>query len=84
MKRSDKFRQANKEAKATVLATVAVIVFWTLAGFGLASSNIKILSTPIWVWAGCVGSWIFACFVAFYLANYVCKDMSFDDEEEDA
>ena len=28
MKRSDKFRQANREALATVLATIAVIIFW--------------------------------------------------------
>ena len=40
MKRSDKFRQANREALATVLATIAVIIFWCLAGFGLADSNI--------------------------------------------
>lgn len=84
MKRSDKFRQANQEAKATVLATAAVIVFWTVAGFGLSGSEIKILSTPIWVWMGCVGSWVFACLVAVYLANFVCKDMSFDDEDEEA
>lgn len=84
MKRSEKFRQANREAKATVLATIAVILFWTLAGFGLANSEVKILSTPLWVWMGCVGSWIFACLVAVYLANYVCVDMSFDDEDEEA
>ena len=35
MKRSDKFRQANREALATVLATIAVIIFWCLAGFGI-------------------------------------------------
>ena len=40
MKRSDKFRQANREAKATVVATIAVIIFWCLAGFGLADSDI--------------------------------------------
>ena len=31
MKRSDKFRQANREALATVIATIAVIIFWCLA-----------------------------------------------------
>ena len=29
MKRSDKFRQANREALATVIATIAVTVFLT-------------------------------------------------------
>ena len=84
MKRSEKFRQANREAKATVLATAAVIIFWCLAGFGLANCNITILSTPLWIWGGCVGSLIFACLVAYYLANFVCKDVSFEDEDEEA
>lgn len=56
MKRSDKFRQANREALATVIATIAVIIFWCLAGFGLADSNITIWHTPLWVWGGCVGT----------------------------
>ncbi len=38
MKRSEQFRQANREAKTTVLATIVVILFWIAAGFGLASS----------------------------------------------
>lgn len=49
MKRSDKFRQANREALATVLATIAVIIFWCLAGFGLADSDITFWHTPLWV-----------------------------------
>ena len=43
MKRSEKFRQANKEAKATCVAAAAVIIFWCLAGFGLADSDITLL-----------------------------------------
>ena len=34
MKESAKFKQANREAKATVMATVLVILFWCAAGFG--------------------------------------------------
>lgn len=51
MKRSDKFRQANREALATVIATIAVIIFWCLTGFGLADSDITFWHTPLWVWA---------------------------------
>jgi len=83
MKRSDKFRQANREAVATVLATAAVIVFWCLAGFGLADSSVTILHTPLWVWGGCVGTWIFAIGVTFYLTKYVFVDFNLDDDEEE-
>ena len=82
MKRSEKFRQANREAKTTVLATIAVIIFWILSGFGLSGSGIVIMDTPIWVIGGCIVSWLFAVAVAWWLANYVIKDV--DTEEGSA
>lgn len=81
MKRSDKFRQANREAKSTILATLAVIVFWLLAGFGLAGINVTIFHTPLWVVGGCIGTWLFAILVSIYLADYVFKDIDLDEEE---
>ena len=82
MKRSEKFRQANREAKAPVLATVAVIAFWWIAGFGLADVNVSYLHTPLWVWGGCLGTWIFAVLVTLFLTKKVFVDFDLDDEEE--
>lgn len=82
MKRSEKFRQANREAKTTVLATIAVILFWILAGFGLSGSDIVIFDTPVWVIGGCIVSWLFAVVVAWWLANYVIKDVEDDTAAE--
>jgi len=80
MKRSEKFRQANREAKTTVLATIVVILFWIVSGFGLADSDIVIMDTPIWVIGGCIVSWLFAVAVAWWLANYVIKDVDMDED----
>ena len=80
MKRSDKFRQANREAKATVWATLAVIIFWIAAGFGLADSSITFFDTPIWVLGGCIGTWLFSIVVSIYLGNYVIKDVNLEEE----
>ncbi|WP_299446830.1 YhdT family protein [uncultured Phascolarctobacterium sp.] len=82
MKRSDKFRQANKEARATVLAAAAVIIFWCFAGFGLADSSITFLHTPLWVWTGCVGTWLFAILVTLFLSEKVFKNFDLDDKKE--
>ena len=79
MKRSEQFRQANREAKTTVLATVVVILFWIVSGFGLAGSDIVIFDTPIWVIGGCIVSWLFAVVVAWWLAEYVIKDVDAED-----
>ena len=83
MKRSDKFRQANREAKATVVAAIAVIIFWCMAGFGLADSDITFLHTPLWVWGGCVGTWIFAVLVTIFLSERVFKNFELDNKEEE-
>ena len=82
MKRSEKFRQANREANATVIATAAVIAFWWIAGFGLADVNVSYLHTPLWVWGGCLGTWIFAVLVTLFLTKKVFVDFDLDDEEE--
>ena len=79
MKRSEQFRQANREAKTTVLATIVVILFWIVSGFGLAGSDIVIFDTPIWVIGGCIVSWLFAVVVAWWLAEYVIKDVDAED-----
>ena len=83
MKRSEKFRQANREAKATCVAAAAVIVFWCLTGFGLADSDITFLHTPLWVWGGCVGTWIFAVLVTIFLSKKVFKNFDLDSKEGD-
>ncbi len=83
MKRSEKFRQANREAVATVIATVAVIIFWWLAGFGLADSDISLWHTPLWVWGGCVGTWIFAIMVTVFLTERVFVNFDLDSNAEE-
>ena len=83
MKRSEKFRQANREAKATCIAALAVIIFWYLASFGLADSDITFLHTPLWVWGGCVGTWIFAILVTIFLSEKVFKNFNLDNKEEE-
>lgn len=82
MKRSEKFRQANREAKATVVAAAAVIIFWCLAGFGLADSKIYFYNTPLWVWTGCVGTWLFAILVTVILTQKVFVNFDLDSKED--
>ena len=81
MKRSEKFRQATREAIAPVVAAIAEIIFWCLAGFGLADSDITILHTPLWVWGGCVGTWIFAIIVTVILSEKVFVNFDLDEKE---
>lgn len=46
MNRKEKFKQANREANATWLALLIVIVFWCVAGFGLADVKVEFSRRP--------------------------------------
>ncbi len=77
----DKMRQANKEAKATVIALILCILVWIVGGFGLAGLDIEIFNTPVWIIGGTIGTWVFAIIVSGFLAKRVFADFDLDDEE---
>ena len=77
---ADKMRQANREAKATVVALALVIVAWIALGFGVAGTGIEVFHTPLWVITGTVGTWIVAIIVAVYMSRRVIADVDLDDE----
>lgn len=79
----DKLRQANKEAKATVVALVLTVLVWIVGGFGLAQFDVQIFSTPIWVIGGTVGVWVFAIGATLVLSKFVFKDFDLGEEAED-
>ena len=72
----DKLAQTNREAKATA-AALAVIV----AVFGLAGFDVQLFGTPLWIIAGCMGTWVAAVIAAIVLARFVFADFPLDDEE---
>ena len=77
----DKMRQANKEARATVIALACIIVVWLVGGFGLAGSDIQVFHTPLWIIGGCVAPWIAAIVAAVVLNRRVFVDFDLDDED---
>lgn len=83
MNYKDKLQQANKEAKAAVVALFLTIIVWIVAGFGVAPLQIVVFNTPLWIITGCFGTWIFAIAAAIYMSNFVFKDIDLEDEEND-
>ncbi len=75
-----KIRQANKEARATVIALACIIVVWLVGGFGLAGSDIQVFHTPLWIIGGCVAPWIAAIVAAVVLSRRVFVDFDLDDD----
>ena len=80
MRYAEKMRQANREAKAMVIALVLTVLAWIALGFGLAGSGIEVFHTPLWIIGGTVGTWLFAIVVAVFLSKRVIADVDLDDE----
>lgn len=80
----EKMAQANREAKATVVALAIVVVVWIVAGFGLSAFDVEAFGTPLWVFGGTVGTWIAAIVAAVVLGRRVFVDFDLDEEERDA
>lgn len=77
----ERMRQANKEAKVTVIGVAIVILCWFIFGFGLYNVDIVIFSTPLWIIMGCVGTWVVAMVVSIFLATKVIEDCPLDEDD---
>ena len=77
----DKLAQTNREAKATAAALAVIVAVWLVGGFGLAGCDGQRFGTPLWIIAGCMGTWVAAVIAAIVLARFVFADFPLDDEE---
>lgn len=80
---AEKMQQADREAKATIVGLVVVVVAWIALGFGLAGTGIEVFHTPLWVITGTVGTWIVAIMVAVFMSKRVITDDDLDEEVEE-
>lgn len=77
----ERMRQANREAKVTVVGAVVVVICWLIFGFGLYGIDITIFSTPLWIIMGCLGTWLVALAVSIVLATKVIEDCPLDEDD---
>ena len=80
MTEKEKYRQVRREAVATGIALLVLIVFWLFAGFGLADVGATVFCLPIWAVMGSVGVWLFAILLAWILAERIFRDMELEEE----
>ena len=79
----ENYRQVCREAAATGIALLILIVFWLFAGFGLSGSSVTIFRLPLWAAASTVGVWIFAIVLVWALTKWVFKDMDWEEDRHD-
>lgn len=77
----EKLRQADREAKASLVALLLTVLVWLACGLGLSGLDVEVFHTPLWVVGGTLGTWIFAVFAAVVLGRKVFVDFDLDEEE---
>lgn len=77
------FSQIKREAIATGIALLALIIYWLIAGFGLSGIDVTVFHLPLWALAGTIGTWLFALLLVALLLRFVFCDMPLDDVKAD-
>ncbi len=80
---ASKMHRANREAAYTVVALAVIVVAWLVLGFGLAGSDVRIASTPLWIIGGTVGTWLVAVVAAVVLAKRIFVNFDLDDKGDE-
>ena len=80
---AEKFSLVRREAIYTGLALVGLIIFWLIAGFGTAASDVKIFHLPLWVVLGTVGVWLVAIIISAILSRKLFTDMELGGDDDD-
>ena len=83
MSDAQKFSLVRREAIYTGLALCGLIIFWLVAGFGTASSDVKIFHLPLWAVLGTVGVWLVAIFISAVLSKVFFKDVDLGGGDDD-
>ena len=65
------FIECLREAKWTVAALLALIVFWLLAGIVGSRIEMNLYNIPIWAVFGTLGVWTFATAIAITLSRNI-------------
>lgn len=78
----DKLKQADREARAALVGLIITIAVWAILGFGVAQTGLVVLSTPLWIITGCLGTFACAVIISIVMAKFVMKDVGLDDVED--
>jgi len=83
MNDAQKFSLVRREAIYTGLALVGLIIFWLIAGFGTAASDVKIFHLPLWAVLGTVGVWFVAILISAVLSKILFRDVNLGGDDDD-
>lgn len=76
----DKFVQMNKEAKATLIASLIIFAYFWLTIF-LIQDNLEfgvILGLPLWFTLSCIGGYLLSIIVVFVLVKFFMANFDLD------
>ena len=82
MEYKDKLKTCDRECAFAILGLILTVCVWLICGIGFSASDVIIFSTPLWIVAGLVGTFLFACIFSIVFAFVIMKDVSLEEETE--
>lgn len=79
----EKFIQMNKEARATWILFLIMLLWWIFTGIFLKDVNIKIFYMPLWAFLSTIGTMIISTIGVIILVKKVFVNFELDEDEED-
>ena len=79
---AQKFSLVRREAIYTGVALVGLIIFWLIAGFGTAGSDVKIFHLPLWALLGTIGVWLVAILISALLSKVLFTDVELGGDDD--
>lgn len=75
---------AGREAKATLIVAVALMLFFGAALWLLKDLAVLWLGIPLWFWVGIIGGFVLSSAAAWWIAARVVEDYPLDWPEDEA
>ena len=74
----EKFRQIDKEAKATFIVALIIFAYFWLSIFLFKDQLILVLNMPLWFVLSCIGGYLLSVVLVIALVKFCMKNFSLD------
>lgn len=79
LSRNEKFKQMDKEAIATFIASMVIFIYFWLTIFLFKNSIVYVCYMPLWFVLSCIGGYILSCIIIIILVKFFMKNFSLED-----
>ena len=82
LNKKEKFIQMDKEAAATLVASLIITVFFWLSIILFKDQSLTVFYMPLWFVVSCIGGYLLSIVAVIILVRYFMKNFSLNSEHD--